>query len=114
MRSLDTEARRKGVLLLNEIGLDPGVDHVGAVEMVERVRGGGREGGGGKGDKGKVIKSFVSFCGGLPEPLLVRGNGHGYPPAGPLNYKFSWSPRGVLTAALNGARYVLGGEEVVV
>ncbi|KAJ3784776.1 Saccharopine dehydrogenase-domain-containing protein [Lentinula aff. detonsa] len=116
MRLLDTEAQAKGVLLLNEIGLDPGVDHVGAVEMVERVRGGG------KGNK--VIKSFVSFCGGLPEPLLVQGNGYGhehglghgygYPPAGPLNYKFSWSPRGVLTAALNGARYVLGGEEVEV
>ncbi|KAJ3801017.1 Saccharopine dehydrogenase-domain-containing protein [Lentinula aff. detonsa] len=125
MRSLDTEARRRGVLLLNEIGLDPGVDHVGAVEMVERVKGGGKGNKGIKeGGKGKVIKSFVSFCGGLPEPLLVQGNGYGhenelghgygYPPAGPLNYKFSWSPRGVLTAALNGARYVLGGEEVVV
>lgn len=96
------------VLLLNEIGLDPGIDHCSAISLLERIK----SESGGK----KQIKSFVSFCGGLPAPDLLQGDldRHGYPSAGPLLYKFSWSPRGVLTAALNGARYRLGGEEVVV
>ena len=57
MRALDTEARRRGVLLLNETGLDPGIDHMMAVEVIRRVR---REGG--------EILSFASYCGGLPAP----------------------------------------------
>ncbi|KAJ3822453.1 hypothetical protein F5880DRAFT_1460780, partial [Lentinula raphanica] len=73
------------ILILCEIGLDPGLDHVGAVELVERARTGAGESG---------VQSFVSFCGG----------NNTYPPSGsPLSYKFSWSPRGVLEAALNGA-----------
>jgi len=52
---------------------------------------------------GHTIKSFVSFCGGLPTPVQSKG---------PLGYKFSWSPRGVLAAALNDARFRLNGAEV--
>ncbi|KAF8825645.1 hypothetical protein HHX47_DHR6000188 [Lentinula edodes] len=115
MRSLDHAAQQANVLLLNEIGLDPGIDHVSAISMLERLK-----------EEGKEVKSFESFCGGLPEPDLLRypeqaeNSMHGvganldYPPAGPLSYKFSWSPRGVLTAALNGARYKMGGNIVEV
>ncbi|KAJ4474292.1 Saccharopine dehydrogenase-domain-containing protein [Lentinula aciculospora] len=114
MRSLDRAAQKANVLLLNEIGLDPGIDHVSAISMLERLK-----------EEGKEVLSFVSFCGGLPEPRLLRSSEHthikigkgknlGYPPAGPLSYKFSWSPRGVLTAALNGARYKTRGSIVEV
>ncbi|KAJ3720506.1 Saccharopine dehydrogenase-domain-containing protein [Lentinula raphanica] len=165
MRALDGAARNaggggnpgggegKGILILCEIGLDPGLDHVGAVELVERARARMGAGESGEGEREREIQSFVSFCGGLPEPRLVlplpsslqpshhepsptpspstaptpsnespespesptSSSSNTYPPSGgPLSYKFSWSPRGVLEAALNGARYVLDGMEVVV
>jgi len=78
------------VLLLNEIGLDPGIDHCSAIDLCEKTRSQGRE-----------VVSFVSVCGGLPSPEDSNV---------PLAYKFSWSPRGVLTAALNGAVFRLGGK----
>lgn len=83
-------AFQSGVLLLNEIGLDPGIDHCSAADLLYRL-----------GRQGKEIVSFTSFCGGLPAPddSLV-----------PLRYKFSWRPEGVLKAALNGARYLLNGK----
>ena len=92
MRSLDTEARSRGVLLLNECGLDPGIDHMMAVEVIRRVE---REGG--------RIVSFVSYCGGLPAPDSADN---------PLRYKMSWSPRGVLVAARSPVRFLSGGEIV--
>ncbi|KAF7299176.1 hypothetical protein MIND_00866300 [Mycena indigotica] len=87
MQSLHQKALDADVLLLNEIGLDPGIDHCSAISLVSQLQ-----------SQGKQIRSFISFCGGLPAPDV---------PIVPLRYKFSWSPRGVLTAALNGARYVL-------
>jgi len=89
MRQLDGEARRRGVLLLNECGLDPGIDHMMAVEVIRRVE---REGG--------RIVSFVSYCGGLPAPDAADN---------PLRYKLSWSPRGVLLAARSPVRFLRGG-----
>ncbi|KAF9067905.1 Saccharopine dehydrogenase-domain-containing protein [Rhodocollybia butyracea] len=122
MKALNERALAAEVLLLNEIGLDPGIDHVSAISMLERLK-----------SEKKDVKSFISFCGGLPAPELVgpiskrerknlngkkgvktSGAGHTYGSAGPLSYKFSWSPRGVLTAALNGARFRLREKEVVV
>ncbi|KIK57327.1 hypothetical protein GYMLUDRAFT_246977 [Collybiopsis luxurians FD-317 M1] len=108
MKGLNERALAANVLLLNEIGLDPGIDHCSAISLIERLK-----------SSGKQVKSFVSFCGGLPaSELLARrqssSTGSAQPSAGPLSYKFSWSPRGVLTAALNGARYRLRGEEVIV
>lgn len=73
------------VLLLNEIGLDPGIDHCSAISLLDGL-------------ENKNVASFISLCGGLPAPECSDV---------PLRYKFSWSPRGVLTAALNGARYRL-------
>ncbi|KAJ7645472.1 Saccharopine dehydrogenase-domain-containing protein [Mycena polygramma] len=90
MSALHTEALQADVLLLNEIGLDPGIDHCSAVSLVSRLQA-----------EGKRIVAFTSFCGGLPAPDVA---------VLPLRYKFSWNPRGVLTAALNSAKYRLANE----
>ena len=55
MRALDDEAKAAGIILLNEVGLDPGIDHMSAMSIIHGVRDGG----------GEVI-SFASYCGGLP------------------------------------------------
>lgn len=95
MRALDAEARRRGVLLLNECGLDPGIDHMMAVEVVRRVeRQGGR------------VTSFVSWAGGLPSPKAAD------PAQNPWRYKLSWTPRGVLLAARSPVRFLRDGEVV--
>ena len=94
MAALDGEARAKGVILLNEIGVDPGIDHMTAMQVIHRVQAGGGE-----------ITTFQSYCGGLPAP---EANDN------PYGYKFSWSPRGVLLAGLNNARYRRDGRVVEV
>jgi saccharopine dehydrogenase-like NADP-dependent oxidoreductase len=86
MRALDEEAQREGVLLLNETGLDPGIDHMSAVRAIHRLRAtGGR------------VTHFTSCCGGFPAPDANTN---------PWGYKFSWSPRGVFLAGRNAARYL--------
>ncbi|KAI8352990.1 Saccharopine dehydrogenase-domain-containing protein [Mortierella sp. GBAus27b] len=85
MKGLDERAQRAGITIMNEIGLDPGIDHLSAMKMIDEV----------KAEGGKVT-SFVSWCGGLPAPEASNV---------PLSYKFSWSPRGVLTAGLNDAKF---------
>ncbi|KAI0305467.1 Saccharopine dehydrogenase-domain-containing protein [Multifurca ochricompacta] len=90
MRSLHSRAQSAGVLLLNEIGLDPGIDHCSAHSLLSRLR-----------SENKKIVGFTSFCGGLPAPEAAEGV--------PLGYKFSWSPRGVLRAAGEGACFRLAG-----
>jgi len=86
MRELDGAARDAGVLLLNEIGLDPGIDHMSAMRVIHGIQG-----------RGGRLDSFRSYCGGLPAP---EANDN------PFGYKFSWSPRGVVLAARNAARYL--------
>jgi saccharopine dehydrogenase-like NADP-dependent oxidoreductase len=94
MRKLDGPAQEAGILLLNEIGVDPGIDHMSAMKVIHDVeRQGGR------------IASFMSWCGGLPAP---EANDN------PFGYKFSWSPKGVLLAGRNPARFQKGGEIVEV
>ncbi len=90
MKSLDAAAREAGVLILNEIGLDPGIDHMSAMRIIHDVQ-----------KRGGKITSFRSYCGGLPAP---EANDN------PWGYKFSWSPRGVLQAGRNSARFLLHGE----
>jgi len=85
MAALDAEAKAKGVILFNELGVDPGIDHMTAMQVIDRVQGEGGE-----------ITTFQSYCGGLPAP---EANDN------PFGYKFSWSPRGVLLAGLNNAKY---------
>ncbi|MEO0077946.1 MAG: saccharopine dehydrogenase C-terminal domain-containing protein, partial [candidate division WOR-3 bacterium] len=94
MRRLDQEARAAGVLLLNEIGLDPGIDHMSAMRVIHLVQ-----------QAGGRVTSFMSYCGGLPAP---EANDN------PLGYKFSWSPKGVVMAGRNDARYLKDGKEVFV
>jgi saccharopine dehydrogenase-like NADP-dependent oxidoreductase len=89
MKALDAEARAKGVILLNEIGVDPGIDHMTAMKVILKVK-----------DGGGTITTFQSYCGGLPAP---EANDN------PYGYKFSWSPRGVLLAGLNSARFRCDG-----
>jgi len=92
MRALDGPAKEAGVILLNEIGVDPGIDHMSAMKVIHQVE---REGG--------RITSFVSWTGGLPAPEASDN---------PLGYKFSWSPKGVLLASTNPARFQKDGELV--
>jgi saccharopine dehydrogenase (NADP+, L-glutamate forming)/spermidine synthase len=92
MRALDGRAKEKGITILNEIGVDPGIDHMSAMEIIDRVE-----------EQGGQITSFRSWCGGLPAPEANTN---------PLGYKFSWSPRGVLLAGRNAAHYLEEGKEV--
>ncbi|TYZ69117.1 hypothetical protein PybrP1_008867 [[Pythium] brassicae (nom. inval.)] len=92
MRALHEQAKRAGVPILCELGLDPGMDHMSAMKVIDEV----------KAQDGKIV-SFSSVCGGLPAPEAADN---------PIAYKFSWSPRGVLTAALNSAQYRKHGKVV--
>ncbi|KAI9039210.1 aminoadipic semialdehyde synthase [Aspergillus affinis] len=87
---LNEEAKAAGITVLNEIGLDPGIDHLYAVKTIDEVhRAGGK------------ITSFTSYCGALPAPNDANN---------PLGYKFSWSPRGGLLALLNSAQWYENGK----
>jgi saccharopine dehydrogenase (NADP+, L-glutamate forming) len=92
MHSLDKAAREAGVILLNEIGVDPGIDHMMAMKVIRRVQ---KDGG--------KITGFSSYCGGLPAPEANTN---------PLGYKFSWSPRGVLLAGKNSACFMKDGQVI--
>jgi len=92
LKDMHNEAVEAGITVVNECGVDPGIDHFLALECFHDVQNGG----------GK-IESFVSFCGGLPAPECSDN---------PLGYKFSWSPRGALLNMLSGARYLQNGQIV--
>jgi len=92
MKALDEKAKDASVLLLNECGLDPGIDHMSAMRVIHNVEDNG----------GKVI-SFRSTTGALPSHEADNN---------PFGYKFSWSPRGVLLASRNAARWLENGKEI--
>lgn len=92
MAALDASAKAKGVMVLNEVGLDPGIDHLLIMKSVDSIH-----------QRGGVVKELVSLCGGLPDPVAADN---------PMRYKMSWSPRGVLSAAGNPARYLLHGQVI--
>ncbi len=92
MRELDAAAKVAGLIVLNEVGLDPGIDHMSAMQIIHRVQ-----------QAGGHIDGFMSYCGGLPAPEANNN---------PFGYKFSWSPRGVLLAARNAAHYLRDGQEI--
>lgn len=94
MMELDQQCKDAGITVMNEIGLDPGIDHLYAIKTIEEVH-----------KAGGKITSFLSYCGGLPSPQDSDN---------PLGYKFSWSSRGVLLALRNAAKYYQGGEVVEV
>ncbi len=92
MRAFDGAAKDAGVILLNEIGVDPGIDHMSAMQVIHRIQEAG----------GKLV-GFTSNTGGLPAP---EANDN------PYGYKFSWAPRGVVLAGKNSARFLKDGDVV--
>jgi len=90
MKALDEEARRKNLLLLNESGLDPGIDHASAMKVIHHIQA-----------RGGKLKAFKSFCGGLVAP---ESNDN------PWGYKFSWNPRNVIMAGQGTAQYIENGQ----
>ncbi len=94
VRDLSTDAQRKGVLLLTDLGLDPGIDHMSAVKMLRRIRG-----------EGGRVRSFRSYGSGIPAP---EG------PMNPLRYVVSWNPRNVVMSAEHGAQYMQDGKIKIV
>lgn len=92
--AMNARAEEKKVAILFELGLDPGIDHVATLKIVDEIRA-----------KGGRIKSMFSFCGGLVSPESVDN---------PLCYKFTWSPIGVFRALLNDATYLEHGKTVTV
>lgn len=94
MMEHDEAAKKSGSVIMNEIGLDPGIDHLYAVKIIDDVH---REGG--------KVDTFLSYCGGLPAPSSADN---------PLGYKFSWSSRGVLLALLNTGKFFKDGKALEV
>jgi len=92
MAALDGEAREKGVTVINEIGVDPGIDIMSSMRVIDAVHARGGE-----------VLSYRSYCGGLPAPECNDN---------PFGYKFSWAPRGVLMASRNDAEYMQHGMHV--
>lgn len=90
--ALDTEAKRRGVPLLMECGFHPGLNHMVAMRVIDAAR-----------DEGAAILEYDSFAGGLPAP---DSNDN------PWGYKFSWSPAGVLAAALEPSTMLENGREI--
>jgi saccharopine dehydrogenase-like NADP-dependent oxidoreductase len=83
MQALDEDAKAKGLIFMNEIGVDPGIDHMSAMQVIDRIR-----------DKGGEIILFESFTGGLVAPESDNNL---------WNYKFTWNPRNVVVAGQGGA-----------
>ena len=83
MEELDTDVKAKGLVFMNEIGVDPGIDHMSAMHVIDRIR-----------DKGGKIILFESFTGGLVAPESDDNL---------WNYKFTWNPRNVVVAGQGGA-----------
>lgn len=90
LKAMDHEVRGKGLLFLNECGLDPGIDHLSAMHMIDGIR-----------NRGGKITSFESFTGGLIAPETDPDN--------PWRYKFTWNPRNVVLAGQSTARYLSEG-----
>jgi saccharopine dehydrogenase-like NADP-dependent oxidoreductase len=91
MKALDAEAKAAGIIILNELGLDPGIDHMSAMRIIDHVH-----------EKGGKIEEFYSFCGALVAPEVEKN---------PFNYKFSWAPKGVVMASNNDGKYLRRGVE---
>ena len=90
MENLRDHAAQRGALVVNEMGLDPGIDIMTSAKIISQIR---KEGG--------IVQKYVSLCGALPQPENSDG---------PMGYKFSWSPRAVLTAATRPTRFLAQGK----
>jgi saccharopine dehydrogenase (NADP+, L-glutamate forming) len=94
MKGLDAAARNAGIILMNESGLDPGIDHASAMAVIDRIK-----------NSGGNILSFKSYTGGLVAP---ESNDN------PWGYKFTWNPRNVVLAGQGTARYIENGKYVYI
>lgn len=92
MQALDENAKNAGIIILNELGLDPGLDHMYSMRIIDHVHA-----------KGGKIEEFYSLCGALPAPEACDN---------PFNYKFSWSPKGVVMAGNNDAQYLYKAQNI--
>ncbi|MDF2158816.1 saccharopine dehydrogenase C-terminal domain-containing protein [Algoriphagus sp. CAU 1675] len=90
MRKMKSEIESKGLFFLNECGLDPGIDHMSAMRIIDRAKAENEE-----------ILSFKSFCGGLLAPQSENN---------PWKYKFTWNPRNVVLAGQGTSRYIEHGD----
>ncbi|TKS73855.1 Alpha-aminoadipic semialdehyde synthase, mitochondrial LKR/SDH [Collichthys lucidus] len=86
MKELQSSAEEAGITIVNEMGLDPGIDHMLAMECIDQAKA-----------DGCTVESYSSFCGGLPAPECSDN---------PLRYKFSWSPYGVLLNTISPAIFL--------
>jgi saccharopine dehydrogenase-like NADP-dependent oxidoreductase len=82
MSALNDEVREAGLIFMNEIGVDPGIDHMSAMRIIDSIK-----------NQGGLITGFKSYCGGLVAPESDNN---------PWNYKFTWNPRNVILAAQGG------------
>jgi len=82
MNALDLEAKRRGIIFMNEIGLDPGIDHMSAMKIIDKIK-----------DEGNELVMFKSYTGGLIAPESDNNLWH---------YKFTWNPRNVVLAGQGG------------
>jgi len=89
MRALNAEAKKKGLVFLNECGLDPGIDHMSAMQVIDRIRNNGNE-----------LIGFESFTGGLLAPTEDEN---------PWKYKFTWNPRNVVLAGQGVVKFIQEG-----
>jgi saccharopine dehydrogenase (NADP+, L-glutamate forming) len=89
MMEMDKEAKEKNILFLNECGLDPGIDHMSAMKVLDAIR-----------DQGGQITAFESFTGGLLAPNTADN---------PWNYKFTWNPRNVVLAGQGVVKFIQEG-----
>jgi saccharopine dehydrogenase-like NADP-dependent oxidoreductase len=90
IKQLDEQVRKLGILFLNEVGLDPGIDHMSAMKMINRIKA-----------EGGKLNIFESYTGGLVAPGSDNN---------PWRYKFTWNPRNVILAGQNGARFLHNGK----
>jgi len=90
IRALDQKACQKGVLLLNELGVDPGIDHMSAMQVIDQIRA-----------EGGIITGFESSTGGLVAPEFDDN---------PWGYKFTWNPRNVVVAGQGVSRFLHNGK----
>jgi saccharopine dehydrogenase (NADP+, L-glutamate forming) len=89
LRKLVPELEEKKLLFLCEMGLDPGIDHMSAMELIHRIQ-----------NKGGVITDFKSHCGGLIAPESDNN---------PWHYKISWNPKNIILAGKAGALFLEDG-----
>lgn len=90
--ALDEEARNKGIKILCEVGVDPGIDHMSAVSKIREIQ---KDGG--------VIESFISVCGALPD-FASNTN--------PIGYKLSWAPASLIGASKRSASIMVDGRTI--